>query len=235
MAIKTYLAMTAAEFESTSKLPESIAWMACHFSPYATGISNVPPSLPENSLLILNDITPIHNHDPEIIGFELRQCIEKLHCCAVLLDFQRLPDPELNKLTEHLIGVLPCPAVLPESLALQFHGPVFLPPCPLYTPLQEHIQNWKDREIWLEIANNPSKIVINKHGTHFIPDDYPESYQKCYTNPKLNCHYTVAKTLQDVTFHLWRIDEDWKSFLNHAHELGISNFVGLYQEFTNTL
>lgn len=235
MAIKTYLAMTAAEFGSTPHLPEAIAWMACHFSPYATGLSNIPQSLPENSLLILNDITPIHNHDPEMIRLELIQCIEKLHCCAVLLDFQRLPDPQLYNLTEHLIGALPCPAVLPESLAHQFNGPVFLSPCPLYTPLQEHIQNWKDREIWLEIANSQNKIIISEHGTQYIPDEHPKPYQKCFVNSILNCHYATEATLQDVTFHLWRTDEDFTSFRNHAQQLGISNFVGLYQEFTNNL
>ena len=47
MAIGRYFAMTAAEIRGCSALPAGIAWMACHFSPYGTGLSNLPPELPE--------------------------------------------------------------------------------------------------------------------------------------------------------------------------------------------
>ena len=64
MAIPQYLAMTAAEMAGTAPLPRYMAWMACHFSPYSTGLTNRPAKLRQGSLLILNDRTPIHCHDP---------------------------------------------------------------------------------------------------------------------------------------------------------------------------
>ena len=67
MAIAPFLAMTGAEMRNNSFLPEKIAWMACHFSPYGLGLSNLPRSLPPGSLLMVDDITPIGKHDPSII------------------------------------------------------------------------------------------------------------------------------------------------------------------------
>ena len=46
MAIRPFLAMTAAEIRGTETLPPKTAWMACHFSPYSTGLSNLPKDLP---------------------------------------------------------------------------------------------------------------------------------------------------------------------------------------------
>ena len=46
MAITPFLAMTAAEFRKKEDLPDKIAWMACHFSPYGLGLSNLPQRLP---------------------------------------------------------------------------------------------------------------------------------------------------------------------------------------------
>ena len=52
MAIAQYLAMTAAEMIGSTFLPQKAAWMACHFSPYSTGLCNLPSALPPGSLLI---------------------------------------------------------------------------------------------------------------------------------------------------------------------------------------
>jgi len=64
MPLTTYLAMTAAEMHYAETLPEHPVWMACHFSSYATGLSNCPTFLPAGSLLMINDRIPIWNHDP---------------------------------------------------------------------------------------------------------------------------------------------------------------------------
>ena len=90
MAIAPFLAMTAAEICACPVLPPKIAWMACHFSPYGLGLSNLPKTLPPGSLLMVDDITPPHKHDPALIGKQLHSCVEALQCSAVLLDFQRI-------------------------------------------------------------------------------------------------------------------------------------------------
>ena len=46
MAISIYLAASPAQISKMERFPEKLAWMACHFSPYGTGLSNLPASLP---------------------------------------------------------------------------------------------------------------------------------------------------------------------------------------------
>ena len=42
MVIRPFLAMTAAEIRANPDISSPIGWMACHFSPYGTGLSNLP-------------------------------------------------------------------------------------------------------------------------------------------------------------------------------------------------
>ena len=78
-----YLALTAGELYGHPKMEEKIAYMACHFSPYGTGLSNLPKWLPENCMLTLNDRTPICGHDPALIAEELTKVIERWHCSSL--------------------------------------------------------------------------------------------------------------------------------------------------------
>ena len=45
MGLPLYLAMTAAELSAAEALPRKMAYMACHFSLYGTGLSNIPEQL----------------------------------------------------------------------------------------------------------------------------------------------------------------------------------------------
>ena len=83
MVLPLYLAMTAAEMYAVSSLPEKVAWMACHFSCYGTQLSNCPDSLPEGSMLIVNDRTPPAKHDPQRIIQQLTQLIEELKISCI--------------------------------------------------------------------------------------------------------------------------------------------------------
>ena len=65
MAITPFLAMTAAEIEHSTPLPPNVAWMACHFSPYGAGLSNLPKNLPAGSLLI--EMGAAGNSHPEAL------------------------------------------------------------------------------------------------------------------------------------------------------------------------
>ena len=235
MAIQPYLAMTASEFENADSLPDSVAWMACHFSPYGTGLSNLPASLPENSLLIVNDVTPIHGHSPKIIAGQLYDCIRKFGCRAVLVDFQRLPDPESEALAAHLLEALPCPTVLPESLAGKFSCPVFLPFCPLHRPLQAHISRWTGREIWLETALEETVLILNRKGLSSSTDTQQEHSDSGFYDSNLHCHYYSEVSSESVKFHLWRTERDFQNHLQLAKDLGIVHVVGLYQELRKFL
>ena len=103
MAIARYLAMTADEFADAPSIPERKAWMACHFSPYSTSLSNLPKNLPDNSLLILNDSTPPSGQAPEEIAKTLKNILAKHKCSALLIDFQRPDSTQSRAIVQELL------------------------------------------------------------------------------------------------------------------------------------
>ena len=163
MAIPLYLAKTSAEFASNSPNTHHLAWMACHFSPYGTGITNVPKALPEDSILILNDRTPVCGHDPEIVADSMAQAAEKLKCRGILMDFQQ--KSEESAAIARKIAALPFPVAVTEHYAKELACAVFLSAPPIHKALAEYIAPWKDREIWLEIANSNERITITAKGS----------------------------------------------------------------------
>ena len=230
MAVKRYLAMTAAEFAAAEELPAGIAWMACHFSPYGTGLSNLPSSLPAGSLLILNDRIPFRGHDPARIASQLHQAVEAMDCAGILLDFQK-PDIEaLAELSEHLVTALPCPVAVSDSYGENLNGPVFLSPCPHHTHLQEHIAPWQGRELWLDWAGDAETITLTRDGSAIFPVPLGEFPQGGHRDEQLHCHYSIENGLDSARFTLWRTRDDLEELAREAEELGIQTLVGLYQE-----
>lgn len=230
MANRMFLAMTAAEFAAAGTLPEYIAWMACHFSPYGTGLTNLPGSLPPGSLLILNDRIPICGHDPERITGQLLKAAETIPYCGLLLDFQRSGVEESFRLAEHLVSSLPCPVAVSDNYATHLDCPVFLSPCPHHVPLSEHLTPWKGREIWLDLAINAEAIILTKNRTqiHWLP--LGEIPVGGYADTLLNCHYSIDVGADSAEFTLWRTCEDMRTLIEEAVKLGISNTVSLFQE-----
>jgi len=230
MAITPYLAMTAAEMRRISAFPEKTAWMACHFSPYSTGISNLPQTLPEGSMLILNDITPIHGHDPKQIEKQLTDCVEANKCSSILLDFQRFDCEETRLLVKHLANTLPCPVGVSAGYAVDLDCPVFLSPLPCHVPLNEHIAPWQGREIWLEIGMDGNCLQLTEDGCQILPlspEDIPKSGQ---IETSLHCHYSIALSDSEARFTLWRTKDDLTDLLTEADSVGIHTAVGLWQE-----
>ena len=231
MAIRPFLAMTAAEIRNTDILPSKIAWMACHFSPYGKGLSNLPAALPEGSLLIVDDITPIRGHDPEVITCQLIQCLDTLRPYGVLLDFQRPDNPEIPELIHYLSQALPCPLAVSDTYGSIHSLPVFLPPVPPSVPLQEQLSGWKGREIWLDISTWGETRILTEEGCSaslLSPPEFPEAGFK---DELLHCHYKAEKAPQNVRFCLWRTAEDLSALLEEAEQAGTVQAVGLYQEF----
>lgn len=228
-----YLAMTAAEFAAADPLPPKIGWMACHFSPYGTGLSNLPASLPPESLLILNDRVPLCGHDPQRIAAQLQQAVETLSCSTVLLDFQRRDDPQLQKLAAFLTASLSCPAAVSDAYADKLTCPVFLSPCPHHTPLAEHIAPWQGRELWLDLAADAETITLTKDGSDILPLPLGEIPEGGHWDEGLHCHYFTQTGDDFARFTLWRTREDLEALAKEAEELGIGTLVGLYQEFVH--
>ena len=230
MAIKRYLAMTAAEIGSFAPLPPNIAWMACHFSPYGTGLSCRPQTLPPGSLLMLDDITPIHGHDPKVITEQLLERVEALGSAGVLLDFQRAGDPHTRGLVQALAGAFPCPVAVSEAYAGNLDSPVFLPPPPLHVPLAEYLSPWQGREVWLEMALDGEVITLTEAGAAFGPLAVEDAFEDGHREETLHCHYRIDVEENTVRFTLQRIREDLEELLEEAEALGVTTAVGLYQE-----
>lgn len=223
MKIVPYLAMTAAEFEKASVFPEQMAWMACHYSPYGTGLSNLPRQIPSGSLLILNDRTPICGHDADLVARQLGECAEKFSCAGILLDFQRPGSEDIVK----AVAALPYPVASTPPYAEAVPCAVFLPPPPLTMPPEKHIAPWHGREIWLEVATEETTVRVTADGSAHIA---PHALACPYTDTRLHCRYGIRKTEAFVDFYLQRGVDEWNALMREASECGISVFVGLYQQ-----
>ena len=230
MAIKGYLAMTAAEFRIFPPKDQKIAWMACHFSPYGTALSNLPTHLPAGSLLILNDRTPICGHDPELITCQLTLLTEKLSCAGLLLDFQRPDEPKTAALAAHLIHHLPCLTAVSHLYSKDLDCPIFLPPVPPDTPIEDYLSPWAGRDIWLEAALDGCSLELTESGPQIKP--LADPFTDGHVDDTLCCHYQID-TGSTVTFRLQRTKEDLKRLLDRAEPLGVTHTVGLYQELGN--
>lgn len=231
MGCPHYLAKTQAEFCFEDGDDRPAAWMACHFSPYGTGLSNLPKSLPPDSLLMVDDITPIHGHDPVFIGEQLKERAEALKFKGVLLDFQRPGYEACEALAKHLAEVLPCPVCVSSLYGKDFPGPVLLPPLPCSTSLKAYLEDWKGREVWLETALDGESITLTETGAVFSPLPRFSPAEGGFVEDHLHCHYKAETSEDKVTFTLWRTGEDMEKLLEEAEALGVTLAVGLYQEW----
>ena len=230
MVLPLYLAMTAAEIQNSSALPERIAWMACHFSAYGKGISNAPASLPPGSALILNDRIPPFGHDPAIVARELAETIEQTGAQRLLLDFQRPGIPLLGKITHAVIAAVPCPVAVSTHYGQALTCPVFLLP-KLHKPLGEQLQAYAGREIWLEAALEYWEVTVTAQGSHFL-EIPPEDGEFPHVEESLHFRYRTQVAHDHVRFTLSRDEEQLRAHLAQAAELGVRCAFGLYQQLS---
>lgn len=230
MALNCYLAMTAAEFATVEALPEFPAWMACHFSSYGTGLSNLPASLPKGSIVILNDRMPICGHDPNQISKELNALYELYQPDSFLLDFQRPQNPETAELVKILCRTLNCSVGVTEGYAQALDCPVFLNPPPLSVPLAEYLAPWQNREVWLEAALDSQTICVTPEGCQLQDKAIEKPAAPLFEDTRLHCHYHITLEKSTVRFSLFRVKEDLQALLEEAEKLHVARAVGLYQQ-----
>lgn len=235
MVLPLYLALTAAEMSAFSSVTFPCAYMACQFSPYTEGLTNIPKALPEGAILILDDRMPCCGHSPGLVAQQLRDAVEWLNCESVLLDFQRPPDPESESMVQTIIETLNCPVAVTEGFAKNIPCPVFLSPAPLHLPLSEHLNPWQGREIWLEAALCQEKIIVTRDGTEFTPQFPPDGLSGGFYEEDLCCRYCTKADDEHITFTLFDTPESLQNKLAHADSLGVSRAVGLYQELGATM
>lgn len=228
MPIPCYLAMTAAEFLNTDRLPEKIAWMACHYSCYGTGLANLPVELPEGSMIIFNDRTPPDKHDPRRILAQLTELAEALKPDGFLLDFQRSGMALNRQITQTLAEGLPCPVGVTAEYAKDLDCAVFLAPPPLHMALADHIAPWTGREIWLEAALETHTYTITEEGCKIEVRENAPLPEPVFTEDTLFCRYHTELLEDAAIFTLQRTKDDLDALLTHAS--GITRSMGLYQQ-----
>ena len=228
MVFAPYLAMTAGEMSGSEFFSFPVAWMACHFSPYGTGITNRPRALPPGSMLILNDRTPVCGHDPERVARQLEETVHALGCSRLLLDFQRPKNPESQEIVR-AVSQLSCPVGVTGDYAKENDCAIFLPPGPRTTPRQNHIAPWQGWEIWLEIAPESGIATVTEAGCTFTPCDEKKEPLP-HQDQKLHCEYEIEVLPRQVRFTLQRGKGQLEELMQEGKSLGISCFVGLYQE-----
>lgn len=233
MVLPLYLAMTAAEMRAADVIPEKTAWMACQFSPYGQGLTNIPERLPEGSILILNDRMPCRGHSPDLAAAQLKQVIDHLGCESVLLDFQQPPDAESEAMVGAIVESLPCPVAVSEGYAKHVACAVFVAPAPLHVALTEHLAPWQDREIWLEAALCQEYVTIRKNGTTFVSQFPTDGLDGGFFDETLCCRYHTDLAEERVQFTLFDTPESLQTKLELAQSLGVSRAVGLYQELAS--
>lgn len=233
MAFPLYLAMTAGELQNAETPPSRLCYMACHFSAYTTGLSNIPHQLPGKSILILNDRISIHGHDAQVVATQLTETANALEAEAILLDFQRPVSSDTQKITEAIIHAAAVPVAVTPPYAADFSCGVFVPSPPVNCRLENHIKPWKHREIWLEVSMDVQEITVTKDGSHSHLLPYWDAPERGHNNKDLHCHYKMEVTHEAATFTLWRTQEDLQDHLAEAEKLGIRRGVGLYQELRN--
>ena len=233
MVLPLYLAVTGAEMSAFSQFSFPCAYMACHFSPYTNGLTNLPEHLPDNSILILNDRMRCSGHSADLVVQQLQETLERFHCESVLLDFQRPPDLESEAMVKQITLSLPCPVAVTEAFATSLVCPVFLAPAPLHIPLAEHLAPWMDREIWLEAALGQEEIAVTQKGAQFVAQFPSEGLTDGFYDAELCCYYRTKIEESMIRFTLFDTKDSLQKKLSHAHSLGVRRNIGLWQELGN--
>lgn len=233
MPIPLYLAMTAAEMAACNQLPPHMGWMACHFSPSGPGLSNLPRELPSHSLLILDDSTPFSAHESTVITRQLQEVVSTLKCDALILDFQRPLQPDVQALVCALQQGLPCPVSAPPGYGTP-DSPVFLSPCPPNQLLKDYLSPFRSREIFLEVALDGMKLSVTETGCmkESLLFWYEETFP--HKEEKLHCHYRIEESNKAVEFILRRTRTDLSTLLKEAESFGVCQAIGLWQELKET-
>lgn len=229
MTLPVYLAMTSLEYSRCPTPPPDICWMACQFSSYSKGLTNIPDELSENALLMLNDQFPPNGHDPALITQQLLKAVQLLRPKGIILDMQRPHCEQIQALTDHLQAALPCPVATTPAYASNRDCPIFIPPIPPNLTAENYLKQWQGREIWLELDKSGIAIELTEQGCKVTPV-YEDLTEPIFQDLDLHCHYRTAVFDKKAVFTLSRKNEDTSALLLEAQKYGVTLAVGLYQE-----
>jgi len=212
------------------ELEQPCAWMACHFSAYGTGLSNLPQQLPAGSVVIVNDRTPIRGHDPILICKQLTQLAEALSLGGILLDLQRPDVSQTRELVRFLVHRLPCPVAVTAPYAQDLDCPVFLDPPPPSVLPKTYLTSWQDRQVWLEAATVNQVLTLTKTGcdsSGLLPWEegrYPHEASELF------CRYRMELESDRAVFTFSRDREMLSKLLASLDGANVALSIGLFQQ-----
>ena len=129
-----------------------------------------------------------------------------------------------------IVGALPCPVAVTEGFAKELSCPVFLSPAPLHIPLEQYLEPWKGREIWLEAALCQEEISITDKGVEYTPIFPTGELSGGFYEEALRCRYHTDVAPERIRFTLFDTRETLEVKLELAAQLGVARAVGLWQE-----
>jgi hypothetical protein len=216
--------MTEAEIRSASVLPRNLAYMACHFSPYGTGLVNIPERLPPGSLLIVNDRVPVMEHDPQKVTKQLSDAVNRLRAFGVLMDLQIPDNPRTAQIVKCVTSALTCPVGVSEAYADKLTCPIFGAP-PIYRALADYK---KSRPLWLDAFQETALLTVTSTGCTVSQGEVLSD--ESFFDETLQCKYQYTIQKNSALFCLSRQVEQMQGYLRHAEANGIEVAVGLYQQ-----
>lgn len=224
-----YLAMTAQEISDSAALPAHMGWMACHFAPGGTGLTDLPQVPVPGSILIVNDRFPVENHGEDVVFDTLSEYLRGVPCRGILLDFQR-PENVATAAIVRAMQSLPCPVCVTEPYAKMTKGPVFVSAPAPHRPPEAYLAPWAGREIWLEISAEAECCVLTESGCEIKPAASADWEAPVHADPHLCCHYRIRTGENRAEFYIYRTKEDILSLMELCSRHGAALSMGLWQE-----
>ena len=230
MFLPIYLAITGQEFPLFTDFPSTLCYLACHFSASGIGLSNLPTVLSPGAIISIDDSTPIVNHNLSAVSRQINDLVEKFQPCGILLDLQRPDNPYAPDMIEAIIHAASCPVAVSHIYAKDHNCAVFLPPLPFRMSVSEYLQPWIGKEIWLEVGSDKEIAIITEKGlcterVYSIPDNCNH-----FREPSLLCHYSTHIKPDHIALYFHRTAQDLEELQAQATELGVTKFLGLWQQ-----
>lgn len=228
-----YHAMTAAEWLTAPKLPEMPAWMACHFSPYGTGLSNLPKMLPADALIMVSDRISPAGHDAALMVSQLADLTAAFKPAAIVLDLEAPENDFCRELARQCCKLKNVEVAVASRYAQDLPCSVFLSAAQLWTKPEDWLQPWEGRTIWAESVLQRGLVTVTDEGAAYKELPWEEPEEGLAVDEELQVAYRIRETKDAVEVMLWRGRKELDTWMQMLKGLGISRFLGLYQQLRN--
>ena len=230
MVLPLYLAMTGREILAAQPSASRCAYMACHFSPYGLGLSNLPKALPEGAVILLSDRIPPGGHDAEVVVAQLEELVRQFQPKAIVLDLETAGNGFCRELAVKCSGISGAEITVAAAYAKDLPCSVFVGAGALWTPAEKLLKPWQGRKLWVEAVLQRGLVTVTDQGAGYeeLPWEPPE--EELPVDEDLQVAYRIRQTKDAVEVMLWRGKEQLPKWMEKLEQLGAEGFLGLYQQ-----